>query len=83
MFHVKHFCLISIFIYIIYNIYYILLILEETVLGKIISIVNQKGGVGKTSCTLNIGAGLANERRRVLYVDADPQGNLSTLRGVL
>lgn len=49
---------------------------------RIIALVNQKGGVGKTSCTLNIGAGLANERRRVLYVDADPQGNLSTALGI-
>ncbi len=49
---------------------------------RIISIVNQKGGVGKTTCCQNIGAGLANENRRVLYVDADPQGNLSTSCGV-
>ncbi len=49
---------------------------------RIIALVNQKGGVGKTSCTLNIGAGLANENRRVLYVDADPQGNLSTALGI-
>lgn len=44
---------------------------------RVIALVNQKGGVGKTSCTLNIGAGLVNEGRKVLYVDADPQGNLS------
>lgn len=49
---------------------------------RIISIVNQKGGVGKTTCCLNIGAGLSNEDRRVLYVDADPQGNLSTACGI-
>lgn len=49
---------------------------------RIISLVNQKGGVGKTSCCLNIGAGLNNEKRRVLFVDADPQGNLSTALGV-
>lgn len=50
--------------------------------SRIICVVNQKGGVGKTSCCLNIGAGLNNENRRVLYVDADPQGNLSTALGI-
>lgn len=49
---------------------------------RIIAIVNQKGGVGKTSCTLNIGAGLALKNKKVLYVDADPQGNLSVGLGI-
>jgi chromosome partitioning protein len=45
--------------------------------SKIISIANQKGGVGKTSLTRLIGINLAERGRRVLLIDADPQGNLT------
>jgi chromosome partitioning protein len=50
-------------------------------MGQIISIINQKGGVGKTTCALAIGGGLAQLERRILFVDLDPQGNLSQTLG--
>lgn len=49
---------------------------------RVIALVNQKGGVGKTTSTINIGAGLAKKGKRVLLVDLDPQGNLTYSLGI-
>ena len=50
--------------------------------AQITAITNQKGGVGKTTSTVNLGVGLAREGKKVLLVDGDPQGSLTISMGI-
>src|ERR671921_1047266 len=56
-------------------------VVKGAVVGHVIAFANQKGGVAKTTTTLNLGVALAEQGKKVLAIDLDPQGNLTMSQG--
>jgi chromosome partitioning protein len=57
--------------------------MKKTQMANVITVANQKGGVGKTTTAMNVGVAMAREGKRVLLIDSDPQANLTSYLGVV